>query len=69
MCAATDWGLVAIVYFNRLQISRNKVLRMITELLGVTPTDTLNQQAAMETVSSYVTRTAAKCYFKIQVQW
>jgi len=39
---------------------------MITKLLGVTPTDTLHQQTAMETVSSYVTRRASKFYFKNQ---
>jgi len=39
---------------------------MITKLLGVTPTDTLHQQTAMETVSSYVTRIASKIYFENQ---
>jgi len=39
---------------------------MITKLLGVTPADTLHQQTAVETVSSYVTKIASKFYFKNQ---
>ena len=64
--AALAWGHVATVYFNRLQISRNKVLRTIPKLLGAMPTVTLHQQAATETVRSYVTRIASKFYFTNQ---
>jgi hypothetical protein len=39
---------------------------MSTKLQRVTPIDTLHRQAAMETVSSYVTRIASKFCFKIQ---
>ena len=37
---------------------------MVTKLPSVTPTDTLPEQTGMETVSSYVTKTASKFYFQ-----
>jgi hypothetical protein len=64
--AAPAAGHAPTVFFKRLQISQNKVLGMITKLLGVTPTDILHEQTAMETVGGYVTRTASKFYFKNQ---
>jgi len=36
---------------------------MITKFPRVTPIDTLNERTGMESVSSYVTRTASKLYF------
>lgn len=60
-------GVTQPVQFNRHQTFQNKVLRTITKLPRVTPTDILPEQTAMETVGSYVTRIASKFYFKYKL--
>jgi hypothetical protein len=43
---------------------QKNILRMITNLPRLTPTDILHEQTGMEAVSGYVTRIASKFYFK-----
>jgi hypothetical protein len=51
---------------NKLQVFRNKILRIITELPRATPTETSHEQTDMEIIKSYVSRLAWKLYLKSQ---
>jgi hypothetical protein len=64
--AAPAWGYAPKTHLNKLQVFQNKLLRIITKLPRVTPTDILHEQTAMETIKNHVRELAQKLYIKSQ---
>jgi hypothetical protein len=60
-------GYAAKTHINKLQLFQNKVLRIITKLPRVTPTETLHEQTGIETIQAHVIRIANKLYLKSQL--
>jgi hypothetical protein len=62
-----SWGYAAKSHINKLQLVQNKILRIITKLPRVTPTETLHEQTGMETIQTHISRLATKLYLKSQI--
>jgi hypothetical protein len=73
--AAPAWGYDPKTHFKELQVFQNKVLRIITKLPRVTPTDILHEQTAMETIKNHVRKNPVRTskrtpYFTItKINW
>jgi hypothetical protein len=56
--ASPTWGHADNTYINKLQTFQNKVLRIITKLLRVTPIVTLHERTGTSLIRSHIKRFA-----------